>query len=120
MRYKLMLNVANHLEQRHYVVRIPRRTIKGDNRPIHEKIIDAGNWSERDEIVRELAAQCLFEADAAGKQGDLRSRQKWLDLVQRFLRLSLHYKKEYDLDELREKLKRIEEHQLFLNGEDEK
>ena len=118
--YKLILNTANYLERTGYMEKVPRRAIKGDNQSIHERIATASGWSERDEIVRDLASLCLLQADEAAKQGDQKNQQKWLDLLQRFLRLSLHYRKEYDLDELRQKLAEIDKHHRSLYGDDKR
>jgi len=84
-----------------------RRLKRGKIR-LRDRIVQAETWSERDQIVKSLAAKCYDIAQKFSESDPDRSL-KWMKVVARLLAISFTPKKNDDLELIKKEIAKLKE-----------
>lgn len=117
--YNAFAAVANALESEK--TRQAARTFRmartaGLPKHLDRAIQNAESWDDRDKLCRRLASQCYKTAQWFMKSGDYKQGTKWMNLVLRFLRLSMDPKAKEDVDRVEKELAELKTQMSQLEG----
>jgi len=94
-----------------------RARIARVSRHLDRAIMDAETWDDRDKLCRRLSSHCYRTAQQFMKGGDCEQATKWMNLVLRFLRLSIDPKAREDVDRVEKELAELKAQMSRLEGE---
>jgi len=121
--YSTLSALANRIESERIKPAFRRQGASGRariarlSRHLDRAIQDAETWEDRDKLCRRLSSHCYRTAQQFMKGGDCEQAAKWMNLVLRFLRLSIDPKAREDVDRVEKELADLKAQMSRLEGE---
>jgi hypothetical protein len=112
--YETINEIAETLQRKPQAPAVARRTQKTR---LHDQIIHADTWPERDQLLKSLAAKA-YDVAHSFMGGDPDKALKWMRLVAKLLSLSFMPKKLEDMELLKKEIAALKEQAREMEEEE--